>query len=57
MKPVKFRNRLNKEVVVCEDVKKVHVIDGIEYLFVHKQGQERTFLMRREALDRVRNER
>ena len=52
MKPITFKNRLNGEVVVCEDVKNlVQVIDGIEYLAVHRAGNDRIFLMRKDALE------
>ena len=52
MKPITFKNRLNGEVVVCEDVKNlVQVIDGVEYLAVHRAGNNRVFLMRKDALE------
>ncbi len=48
---------MNGERVVCENIRDVKVIDGVEYLTVHKQGNDRQFLMRREALERVKEER
>jgi hypothetical protein len=57
MKSVNFKNRLNGERVVCDNVRDVRVIDGVEYLVVHKEKNERQFLMRREALEKVRDER
>ncbi len=52
MKPITFKNRLNGELVVCEDVKNlVQVIDGVEYLAVHRAGNDRVFLMRKDALE------
>jgi len=56
MKSVNFKNRLNGERVVCDNVRDVRVIDGVEYLVVHKEKNERQFLMRREALEKVRDE-
>jgi len=55
MKTVTFKNRFNGEQVVCKDIKDVHVIDGIEYLMVSRTIQDRKFLMRKEALERVKD--
>ncbi len=55
MKAITFRNRFNGEKVVCKDIKAVQVIDGIEYLLVSKTIQDRKFLMRKDALERVKN--
>jgi hypothetical protein len=54
MKTVTLKNRLNNEIVICENIKDFYVIDGVEYLQVCKPGQERKFLMRKEALETVR---
>ena len=53
MKPVTFKNLLNNELVVCDDVRNVQSIDGVEYLVVHKQQNQRQFLMRRDVLEKV----
>jgi hypothetical protein len=53
MKTITFKNRFNNERVVCKDVKDIYVIDGIEYLLVSKTIQDRKFLMRKDALERV----
>ena len=53
MKPIEFKNRLNNDRVICDDVKDVHLIDGVEYLLVRRPGQDRRFLMRKDALERV----
>ena len=45
-----FKNKMNGERFVCEDVKTVEVIDGIEYLFVHRPNEQRMFKMRKDAL-------
>jgi hypothetical protein len=55
MKTITFKNRFNNERVVCKDVKDIHVIDGIEYLLVSKTIQDRKFLMRKDALERVKD--
>lgn len=53
MKSATFRNKLNSELFVCEDVRNVQVIDNVEYLVVHKQHNTRPFLMRKDALEKV----
>ena len=55
MKTITFKNRFNGERVVCKDLKAVQVIDGIEYLLVSKTIQDRKFLMRKDALERVKD--
>lgn len=54
MKAITFKNRFNGEKVVCKDVKEVQVIDGVEYLLVSKTVQDRKFLMRKDALEKVK---
>jgi hypothetical protein len=54
MKAVMMKNRFNNERVVCEDIKDVRLIEGIEYLVVRRQENiNRTFLMRKDALQKV----
>ena len=53
MKPTTFKNRLNNEQVVCEDVRNVERIDDIEYLVVHRPENSRMFLMRKDALEKI----
>jgi hypothetical protein len=50
MKPVHFKNSLNGERFVCDDVRAVEYIDGVEYLVVHRPNETRQFKMRRDAL-------
>ena len=52
MKPQFFRNRLNGERFVCEDIRAVEHIDGVEYLVVHRPNEQRLFKMRRDALEK-----
>jgi hypothetical protein len=54
MKPVMFKNRMNGEKVICDNTRNVEVIDGVEYIFVRKLGQDRSHLMRKEALERIK---
>jgi hypothetical protein len=53
MKPVTFIVERSKERVVCEDTRDVRVIDGIEYLTVHREDNSRPFLMRRDSLKKI----
>jgi hypothetical protein len=54
MKAVTMKNRFNNERVVCDDVRDIRLIEGIEYLVVrHQENANRTFLMRKDALQKV----
>ena len=53
MKAMTLVNERNGEQVVCDDVRAVQVIDGIDYLVVHKQDNPRPFMMRKDALKKV----
>ena len=53
MKPMLFKNRMNSEQFYCDNPKVVQTIDGVEYIVVHRPGQERQFLMRKDALEKV----
>lgn len=53
MKQVVFENRFNQERVACYDPRDIEIIDGVEYYKVHRFGQDRTFLMRKDALIKV----
>jgi len=46
---------MNGERFVCDDVRDVHVIDDVEYLLVRRPGSDRKFLMRKEALEKVKD--
>lgn len=50
MRPMLFRNVLNGEQFVCDDTRHVELIDGVEYLIVHRVGEHRVFKMRRDTL-------
>ena len=54
MKPVTFKNRMNNDKFICDDTRQVQNIDGIEYIIVHKPDNKRPFLMRKDALERVK---
>ena len=55
MKAMTFKNRMNGERFVCDDVRLVEVIDGVEYIIVHRPNETRMFKMRKDALERVKD--
>jgi len=52
MKPMTFKNRMNGERFICDDVRTVEVIDGVEYLIVHRPNEHRVFKMRKDVLEK-----
>ena len=52
MKPTLFKNRLNNERFVCDDVRMIDTIDGVEYLVVHRPNEHRVFKMRKDILEK-----
>jgi hypothetical protein len=56
MKTMTFKNRFNSERFICDDVRQIETIDSIEYLIVRRPGADRRFLMRKDALERVKEE-
>jgi hypothetical protein len=53
MKPTKFKILRTGEIVICDNIREVQIIEEIEYLTVRRINNSRTFLMRKEALVRV----
>lgn len=49
-----FENPVNQEKWVCEDINDIKVIDGVEFLQVHKPENNRVVLMRKDALKKVK---
>ncbi len=43
---------MNNDRVICDDVQQVQVIDGVEYLIVHRPENQRQFLMRKDVLEK-----
>ena len=55
MKPVTFVNKLNRsDRVICDDTRLAQWVDGVEYLAVHRENSPRVFLMRRDSLEKVK---
>jgi len=55
MKQVFLKNKLNNEKFVCDDTRQVQLIDGVEYIVVNRVGQTRKFLMRKDALEKIKD--
>jgi hypothetical protein len=55
MKPIIFENPRTRERVICDDVRNSTVIEGEEYLTVHRVNEQRTFLIRRTAVVPVKS--
>jgi hypothetical protein len=53
MKPITFENRVSHERVICDDVRQVQTIDGVEFLQVRRQNEQRHFLMRKDSLQKI----
>ena len=54
MKSITYRNRMNGERFVCDDVRLVETIDGVDYIIVHRPNEQRMFKMRKDALERIK---
>jgi len=54
MKTIIFKNKINGEQYVCEDYRAVDIIDGIEYITVHRINTAHNFKIRRDAVDLVK---
>ena len=52
MKSVTLKNRMNGERFICDDIRTVEIIDGVEYLFVHRPNEHRIFKMRKDVLEK-----
>lgn len=53
MKSIVFENPFNHEHLICDNVKEIQIIDGVEYLTVYKKDQSKKFLFRKDILKKV----
>jgi hypothetical protein len=56
MKAITFKNILNSERFICDNIHAVEAIDGVEYLIVHRPNDYRVFKMRKDALEKIPQE-
>ncbi len=52
-KRVLFQNKITLERLVCDNVYSKREFDGATWLSVHKENEERKFLIREDALTRI----
>ena len=52
-KTVYFENTITHEKYVCDNIKFVRHLDGVEFLSVRRLGEERKFLIRRDILTEI----
>ena len=48
-----FENKITRERLICDNVDLVRWFDGAAFLSVHRPGEERRFLIRRDALQEI----
>ena len=48
-----FENKITRERLICDNVDLVRWFDGVAFLSVRREGTERRFLMRRDALQEI----
>ena len=48
-----FENKITRERYICDNIKMVRKLDGVEYVSVRRVNEERRFLMRKDSLQEV----
>jgi hypothetical protein len=48
-----FENKITLERYICDNIRMVRRLDGVEYLSVRRVGEERKVLMRKDSLQEV----
>ena len=48
-----FENKITLERYICDNIRMVRKLDGVEYLSVRRVGEERKVLMRKDSLQEV----
>ena len=43
-------NPRTNEVFICEDMKNIHTVDGVDFIFVRREGKPNQHLMRKDSL-------
>lgn len=52
--PVRLRNIVNNQEVICDDYSNVRIIDGQEFVEVHVENQSRKFWLNKTPLEKVK---
>jgi hypothetical protein len=48
-----FENKITLERYICDNIRMVRRLDGVEYLSVRRVNEDRKFLIRRDSLQEV----
>ena len=48
-----FENKITRERLICDNVDLVRWFDGAAFLSVRREGEQRRFLIRRDALQEI----
>jgi hypothetical protein len=54
-RPILFKNSLTNEEWICEDISNTKEIDGVIFIEVHKEHNQRRFWMRKDSLVKMKN--
>lgn len=54
VKPVLLKNVRTNEIFICDDYKNIKLIDGVEFVQVHKDPNPRQFWMSKSVFEKVK---
>lgn len=54
MESIMFENKINHDKFLCDNIKDIRIIDGVEYLPVHTIATNRIVLIRKDTLQKVK---
>ena len=54
-KELEFENVLNRERFFCKNDRDIEIIDNVKYLKVHRLGNDRMILLRKDVLKRIKD--
>jgi hypothetical protein len=53
-KPIRLRNILSNEIWICEDYSNIKLVDGVEFIEVHRENNPRKFWMNKTTLIKIK---
>lgn len=54
--PILLENPITKETWLCDDLRPAKIIEGVEYIIVRKDSNNRTALMRKDTLRKIKKQ-
>ena len=48
-----FENKITRERYICDNIRMVRKLDGVDYISVRRVNEERRFLIRKDSLEEV----